>query len=190
MKSIFQFSFIFISPLLICCSSYKVDDFTADELKWYKPFDHSDTVIFISERNDRDTIVFHQRVENSDSTNSYKQGYSKTNYLTVPYEFTKGSYHQFAIMGDGKTRYDQDILNMAKSSAGYSSIEIVFIGTIFSDGTLHNIQEIDSSTYFFNSNKGDYSGMNVEKGIKDFTFNCDVGVIRYTDNRGIKWTRK
>jgi hypothetical protein len=90
----------------------------------------------------------------------------------------------------GKTRYKDDILNMAKSSTGYGSLEITFIGTIFSDETLSKIQKIDSNSYFFNSEQAEYSGMNVEKGIKNFIFNIEVGIVSYTDDRGVKWRRE
>jgi len=169
---------------------YKVDGFTRKELMWYRPFNKTDTVIFISERNESDTIIFQAKKSSSDSTRSIEQGFSNTNYLSVPYCFTKGSYHQFAMMSDGKTRYDQDILNTSKCSAGYGSMEIIFIGMIFSDNNLDSIQKINDTTYFFDSHKATYAAMNVEKGIEDFTFNTNIGITNYTDERGIKWLRK
>jgi hypothetical protein len=92
-------------------------------------------------------------------------------------------------MSDGKTRYDQDFVNAYKSSAGYGSIEIAFIGTYFSD-SIKNIQKVNDTVFFFDSNKADYSGLNVEKGIKNFTFNTKLGVTEFVDDRDIKWTRK
>jgi len=181
-----------LTLMLSACfnQTYKVDNFNADALKWYKPFARTDTVIFASDKNERDTIIFQKVKSSKDSTKGYEQGNTKTNYLTVPYQFTKGSYHQFAIMGDGKTRYDQNILNMMKSSSGYGSLEIVFIGTYFIDEYLKNIQKINDSIYFFDSNKAQYQGLDVEKGIKDFTFNTHIGITGYTDDRNIKWIRK
>jgi hypothetical protein len=46
--------------------------------------------------------------------------------------------------------------------------------------------------YYFDSNKATYVGMDEEqdKAIKDFTFDSRVGIIKYTDQRGGKWTRK
>ncbi|MBK7851332.1 MAG: hypothetical protein IPJ66_09440 [Bacteroidetes bacterium] len=43
---------------------------------------------------------------------------------------------------------------------------------------------------FFDSNVADYSGMNVEKGIKSFTFNPGKGVSEFVDDRNIKWSKK
>ncbi|WP_136824955.1 hypothetical protein [Pedobacter cryophilus] len=168
---------------------YKVDDFTEDELIWYKPFTKTDSVIFISDKGEKDTIIFIAPESASDSTRDFEQGFSNTNYLTVVYEFSKGSYHQSAITGDGKTRYDHWFVNSSKSSSGYGSVEITFIGTFFSD-SLKNIQKVNDTTYFFDSNKADYSGMNVEKEINNFTFNARLGVTEFVDDRNIKWKRK
>ena len=107
----------------------------------------------------------------------------------MPYEFTKGSYHQFAMMSGGTKRYPQDILNLMKSSSDYGSLEIIFLGTIFGD-SLKNIDKINDTLYYFDSDKADYSGMNVEKGINSFTFNTNLGVTEYIDERNIKWKRK
>ena len=168
---------------------YKVDDFREDELIWYKPFTKTDSVIFISDKGEKDTIIFIAQESSSDSTRDFEQGFSNTNYLTVVYEFSKGSYHQSAIMGDGKTRYDHWFVNSSKSSSGYGNVEITFIGTFFSEN-IKNIEKINDSTYYFDSEKADYSGMNVEKRIKNFTFNTRLGVTEFVDDRNIKWTRK
>ena len=84
--------------------NYKVEEFSSEDLKWYKPYDSNQTVIYVSGKNEYDTIIFHKAVSTSDSTRDFEQGFSNTNYLSVPYEFTKDSYHQFAIMGDRITR--------------------------------------------------------------------------------------
>jgi hypothetical protein len=182
--------FLYATLVILLSGCFKVDDFTRNELKWYKPYDKTDTVIFFSEKNESDTIIFQAKESGSSSTRGFEQGFYNTNYLTVPYYFTKGSYHQFAMMSDGKTRYDQDILNMSKSSSSTGFMEIIFIGTIFSDDNLDSIQKINDSTYFFDSHKATYSGMNVEKEIEDFTFNINLGITNYTDDRGVKWKRK
>lgn len=168
---------------------YKVDNFTTDELVWYKPFTKTDSVIFISDNGEKDTIIFMAPETTKDSTRDFEQGFSNTDYLTVMYEFSKGSYHQSAKMGDLKKRYEHWFVNSSKSSSGYGNVEITFIGTIFSD-SLENIHKVNDTTYFFDSNKADYSGMNVEKGINNFTFNTRLGVIEFVDDRNIKWKRK
>jgi hypothetical protein len=193
MKAGIKIIFVIIVTLLFTScfnKTYKVDNFSNKELMWFKPFDKNDTVVYISEKSELDTIIFYKTVHGSDTIRSFEQGYFNTNYLIVPYEFTKSSYHQFAIMGDNKTRYNQDILKISKSSDGYGSFELIFIGTIFSDYNLNNIQRLSDNCYFFDSKKAIYSGINVEKGIKDFTFNTEKGIISYTDDRSVKWKRK
>ncbi len=169
--------------------TYKVDDFTTEELVWYKPFTKTDSVVYSSDNGEKDTIIFKAPEAASDSTRDFEQGFSNTNYLTVVYEFSKGSYHQSAMMSGGTKRYDHWFVNSYKSSAGYGSVEITFIGTLFSEN-IKNIQKINDSTYYFDSEKADYSGMNVEKGIKNFTFNTRLGVTEFVDDRNIKWTRQ
>lgn len=180
-----------IASILTSCfnQNYKVDDFTDKELIWYKPFTKTDTVIYFSDKGEKDTIIFKTPKAESDSTRSFEQGFSNTNYLTVVYEFSKGSYHQSAMMSDGKTRCDHWFVNSYKSSAGYGSVEITFIGTFFSE-KINNIQKVNDSTYYFDSEKADYSGLNVEKGIRNFTFDTRLGVTEFIDIRNIKWKRQ
>lgn len=181
-----------LTILLISCvhKIEKVKDFTKDELMWFKPFIKTDSVIFISEKSELDTIIFHKTVADSDSTRSFEQGFSNTNYLTVPYDFTKGSYHQFALTGNGKTRYSQNIFNLSKSSEGHGTIEIIFIGIIFNGEELKNIKKLNKYIYFFDGRKATYSMVNVEKKIKNFTFDTEIGVTNYIDDRNINWKRR
>lgn len=168
--------------------TYKVADFTGEELLWFKPFTKTDTVVFISAKGELDSVIFKAAESSHDAVRNFEQGFYNTNYLTVNYDFTRGSHHQFAMMSDGKTRYDQDFMNAAKSSNGYSSLEIGFIGTLFSEN-IKNIRKINDSTYFFDSEKADCSGVNVEKGIRGFTFNTRLGVMGFEDDRGVRWVR-
>ena len=186
-----QISIMKITLTLMSCNNqtHKVEDFTAEELIWHKPFAKVDTAIYSSDKGEKDTIIFDTPKAESDSTRNVEQGFYNTNHLTVAYEFSKGSYHQSAMMSDGKTRYNHWFVNSSKSSAGYGSVEITFIGTFFSE-KINNIQKVNDSTYYFDSSKADYSGLNVEKGIKNFTFNTRLGVTEFVDDRNIKWTRQ
>jgi hypothetical protein len=76
------------------------------------------------------------------------------------------------------------------SSSEFTEKEISFIGIIFNGKEMENIKQLDSSTYFFDSNKATYPEINVEEGISNFTFDTEKGIIQYTDNRNINWTRK
>jgi hypothetical protein len=183
--------------LTLCCScldnskKYKVDNFDEENLKWYKPFQkENDTVIYVSDKMEFDTLIYHKPKQDSDSTRGFEQGYSNTNYLTVSYDITLGSYHKFALTGDGKTRCTQNFANMAKSSKDFESLEIVFIGTLFNGENLQKIKKLNDSTYLFRGIDANYTGISVEEGIYDFVFNTRKGVIEYTDYRKVKWKRK
>ena len=180
-----------IASLLSSCFNQtdKDETYTLDELVWYKPFTKTDTIIYTSEKGEKDSIIFKAPYSESDATNGFEQGNSNTDYLTVMYEFTKGSYHQSAKMSDGKKRYDHWFVNSYKSTAGYESVEVTFIGTFFNE-KIKNIEKINDNTYYFDSKKADYYGLNVEKGIKNFTFNTKRGVTEFIDIRNIKWKRQ
>ncbi|MCO5947290.1 hypothetical protein [Mucilaginibacter flavidus] len=191
-KNILRFSIItFITSFLIS-SCIKVKGFTNDELKWFIPYNKTDTVVFISNKGEIDTVVFLKKVASSDTVRSLERGYYNTNYLTVTYTLTKGSYHQFALMSDRKTRYSQDILNISKTSDGTKTLEITFLGTIFNGKELNNIRQENKNEYYFDSSKATYVGMDEEQGkaIKNFTFDVRFGIVKYVDERNIEWNRK
>jgi len=135
--------YLFITSIAFAMSScIKVKDFTKEDLKWFAPYNKSTTVIFISKKGEFDTIIFYKKIASSDTIRNFIElGYYNENYLTVPYKLTIGSYHQFALAGDGKKRYDQDIINISKSSSNNkSTLEITFLGTIFNGKELNNIK--------------------------------------------------
>ena len=174
-------------------SCIKVKDFTKQDLKWFTPYNKSNTVIFISKKGELDTIIFYQTTASSDTIRNFEQGYYNENHLSVQYKLTRGSYHQFALMGDGNKRYDQNIFNLSKSSSNdKSTLEITFLGTLFNGKELNNIKQINAEEYYFDSKKATYVGMDEEQGkaINNFTFDIKIGIVKYTDQRGIEWTRK
>lgn len=180
--------FMMLLSLTSCFRSYEVEDFTEEELIWFKPFSKTETAIYTSEKGEKDTIIFNSPETYFESVRSFERGYYDAKYLTVHYNLTNGSYHKFALMGDGKKRYTHHFVNFVKKSS-YSDLEITFIGTFFGQKPNY-LQKVNDSTYFFNGAKADYSGMNVEKGIKNFTFNTKIGVIEFVDDRNIKWKRE
>ena len=168
----------------------RVKDFTEDQMKWFRPYTKNDSVVFVSEKSEMDTIIFSKKMLTRDTVRNFIElGYYSTNYLSVPYKFTKGSYHQFALMGDGNRRYDQALFSLSKSSNNQSQFEIIFIGTIFNGRELEHINKLTPDIYYFSSKKATYSGMNVEKGINDFTFDSRIGIVTYTDKRNVHWER-
>jgi len=186
-----------ISCLLILLISFstssciKVKNFTTDDLKWFMPYNKLDTVVFISRNMELDTIVFYKKVATSDTVRD-SRGFYDINYLIVPYKLTTGSYHQFAFMGNGQGRYEQNIFSISNTSSENKTFEITFLGTIFNGKELNNIIQINKNVYYFDSHKATYVGMDEEKGkaINNFTFDINIGITKYTDERNVEWIRK
>jgi hypothetical protein len=177
--------------LLNACDFGQVKTFTSDDIKWFKPYGKTETIIFESVNGETDTIIFHKTDTTKYSIKDIEQGFYNKTTLSVAYEFTKGSYHQFAKTNGENKRYEQNILSISNSSSSeFTEKEITFIGIFFNGKEMENIKQLDSSTYFFDSNKATYPEINVEKGIRNFTFDTEKGIIKYTDNRNINWTRK
>ncbi len=172
------------------CIVGKVKEFTPEDLKWFKSYHKTDTVLFQSDAGEFDTIIFHKTDTTKFSVRDVEQGFYDRMTLSVAYEFTKGSYHQFGTMSGGTKKYDQDIFRISNSSlSDFTDSEIIFIGIIFSGSELNNIKQLDNKTYFFDRNKATYPEINVEKGINNFTFDTEKGITKYTDNRNVNWTR-
>lgn len=167
---------------------YNVDDFTEEELKWSKPFNKNQTIIFTSEKGEFDTITFKKVVMSNETVNDMERGFYKSNYLNVTYEFTKNSYHQFDF--NGNIAYEQDLISIQKTSAGFGGMGISFIGLLFNENEIIKAKKINKNTYQFDSSNTSAKWVNVKKGIKNFTFNTNIGIVNYTDERDVKWEKK
>jgi hypothetical protein len=165
---------------------YSVKEFTEEELKWTKPFDKSETIVFVSDKNEFDTIVFKKSTLSDETVNDLERGFYKSNYLVVPYEFSKGSFHQFDF--DGNTPSEQYLITIEKSSAGFGGLGINFFGLLVDQDDIKNASKMDTKTYRFN--KENLSRFNTANDISYFTFNTDIGIVNYTDGRNVKWARK
>ena len=182
---------IFISILNQSCFVGTIKEFGYDDLKWFKPYKKTHTIIFQSSNGELDTITFHKTDTTKYSVRNFEQGFYDEITLSVAYEFRNGSYHQSATMPDSSRKYDQAIFVISNSSSSkFTNREFSFIGIIYSGNNINNICKLDDKTYFFDRDKATYRQINVVKGIKNFTFNSDNGITEYTDIRDIKWTRK
>ncbi len=183
---------LIIAIVLVTSGCIKVKDFTSEDLKWFLPYNKLDTIVFISERGELDTIIFFKKIALADTVRSIERGYYNTNFLTVPYKLTKASYHQFALMGDGENRYDQNVVNISKTSDGTTTLEITFLGCLFNGKELNGIKQLNKYVYYFDSRKATYASVDEEKGkaINNFTFDVRYGIVEYTDERNVEWKRK
>jgi hypothetical protein len=181
----------FTLTLLQSCFVGNVKTFTSDDLKWFEPFNKSETIVFESDNGEMDTIIFHKIDTTNYSVRDIEQGFYDRITLSVAYEFTKGSYHQFAKMSDDSVLFDHDLINISNSSSSdFTAKEFTFIGIIFNGKEINNIKQLDNSTYFFDRSKATYSEIDVEEGINNFTFEIQKGIIKYTDKRNVNWKRK
>ncbi len=184
--------FISIVILAITQSCYvgKVKEFSPEDLKWFFPYKNTTTLIYSSERNESDTIIFFRTDTNEYPTRNFQSGYYDTRDMEVTYRLTTGSYHKFVKIGEGNEN-ERLVLIENTSSRKSTFTEICFLGIIFSGKELKdNVRRVDNDTYFFDGRKATYSRINIKEGITFFTFNTDNGILEYTDERNVKWTRK
>jgi len=181
-------TFIFLTLLFNGCSN-KVKPFSESDLKWIKPFSKSDTVIFKSDRDERDTIIFYKAEESSYHPHDIERGFYYEHYMTVQYKLTNGSYHQFADFGDHK-EHEEDFVKLSNCTCTKrSSNEMYFLGLQYDDESLQKISIGSNSTILFNSSNANLTGVNVVKGINSFVFSYEKGIQEYTDERNIHWVR-
>ncbi len=190
MKAKKIFTVFFTLILLESCFVGNVKTFTSDDLKWFEPYNKSETLVFESDKGEMDTIIFHKIDTTKYSVRDIEQGFYDRTTLSVAYKLTKGSYHQFAKMSGDSVLYEHDLINISNSSSSdFTAKEFTFIGIIFNGKKINNIKQLDNSTYFFERSKATYPEIDVEKGINNFTFEIKKGIIKYTDNRNVNWKR-
>ena len=184
--------FISILTFLISYSCYvgKVKEFSSEDLKWFRPYHNTDTLIFHSERNEFDTIIFFKTDTTEYATRNFQSGYYDTRSMEVSYRLTTGSYHKFVKIGEDQEN-ERLVLIENTSSRKNTVMEICFLGIIFSGKELqNNVRRVDENVFFFDGRKATYSRINIKEGITYFIFNTEKGILEYTDERNVKWRRK
>lgn len=169
----------------------RVKKFTAEELKWVNPYSKTDAIIYQSENNELDTIIFFHTDTAYWYGRDLEAGFYNQINLSVRYELTDGSYHQSALMGDGLGKYEHHFVSVTNSSSrDWTSIDIGFFGISYYGKELKNIVQLDDKNYYFDRDKATDLVGDVIGGINNFIFNTDIGVVEYTDIRDVKWIRK
>ena len=97
---------------------------------------------------------------------------------------------------------------MDKPNSPYSNIKYSIISNEFdvknkfkidsSNGDLYLLNELDYEkqqfyefkVIAFDNSNSTAKWVNVKKGIKKFTFNTDIGIVNYIDERDVKWKKK
>lgn len=168
---------------------YDVDNFDSNDIKWFQPFSETTNVIFLSENNEFDSIIFFRPDTIKGSVGQFEQGYYDINTIEVNYKLIKGSYHNFR---------NQDSLDNTESMfkisrTSYDNVtnkEFKFLGILFDSYDVEKIVKINDRTYRFEANMATYPAINISEGIKSFIFNLDSGVIEFIDIRNVKWKRQ
>ena len=189
-RVIVLFISIVIIPITQSCFVFGVREFSEEDMKWFLPYKNTETIIFRSERNEFDTIIFLKADTNVSSTRCFQSGFYNTRTMKVTYQLTAGSYHKFAERKEWQE--NERLMYIEKnSSRNRTYTEICFLGIIYSGKELEdNVRRVDFNTYFFDGRKATYSRINIREGITHFTFDTDHGILEYTDERNVNWKRK
>ena len=184
--------FFFLIMMFQSCFLIKNRDFDAEDLKWLKPFSEDKTVIYHSEKNEFDTIFYSKYKDYHASVRDIERGFYDENSFSIRYKLSKGSYHQFADVGDLRES-GAVFLSIANSSLyqrNHADLIIYFLGIRYDDDSIKNISKIDEKILYFDVKKATYPEINISEGISNFTYNLDSGVVEFLDNRNVKWKRK
>lgn len=131
----------FTLTLLQSCFVGNVKTFSSNDLKWFEAYDKLETFVFESDNGEMDTIIFHKIDTTKYSVRDIEQGFYDRTTLSVAYEFTKGSYHQFVKISDDSVLYEHDLINISNSSSSDFTVkEFTFIGIIFNGKEINNIK--------------------------------------------------
>lgn len=180
------FFVIFILLIQIFTSCLGNATFTKDEIRFMKPFFKENIIIFKSNIGQIDTITFLKYNVDTLKFRNIEQGFYNENRLFVGYKLSKGSYHKITLNSIYET--PEKFLSFTKAKNSHSSKEISFLGLIFDENFMDkNISNIDK--IIFNKQNAIYSGININDGIKSFTFNFEKGIISYVDKKGNIFTR-
>ncbi|GAB2819322.1 hypothetical protein GCM10027043_19800 [Ferruginibacter profundus] len=163
--------------------------FSTRELKFTKPFVFNDTIIYKSIYEKSDTIIFYKTIYQVNQTRNLEQGYYNNYSYNVDYRLSIGSYHK--IIDPNEVGAQTNLYDIIKSSdsPATNGQEFCFLGLIFDDKYL-DVLIIDTNTItIFDESKAQYQGMNINEGIKNFTFEKEKGIVSFIDKNNNKWFR-
>ncbi len=195
MKTKTQYFFAIIWILFFACTTRKDVAFDNNDLKWLRPFNTTDTIIYRSQNGLSDTITFFQQESNRSSVSSFEQGSYTTYSKSVTYKLTDSSYHKFIqVNSNGIQVYSnskkQYLFSLSKSNnQTETGMEISFLGLIFNESYLKSLRTDSIKVLTLDEVKAAYKNMNVTEGIKTFDFDFQKGIISFIDYNNVKWKR-
>ena len=174
-----------IFALKSCVSN---SSFSQEELKFVNPYLKSDTAIFKSSQGLLDTIMFASNIVDTVKVRNLSQGYYNENILRVTYKLTSNSFHK--LFQQSVSSELVDFISFSKVKNSHSSKEISFLGLLFDTDYLEELIKTNTSdNIIFKGDKAQYTDLNINKGIKSFTFNFTKGVISFIDDDNSEWLR-
>ncbi len=177
---------LLVSAITLLCSCFGVDPFSQNDLKFVKPFNKTDTVIYTSEKGQVDTIIFSAVSNDTLKLRNLEQGFYDENRIKVSYALTKNSYHKLST---GEVHNEpHHFIQFAQAKHSHSSKEIYFLGLIFDQEYIESIDVNNKSEFTFSHENAIYEEVNINEGIKSFTLNFDKGILSFIDKNNIKWT--
>jgi hypothetical protein len=165
--------------------------FTPSELAFVKPFTKINTAVFQSDLGQMDTIIFYAARFDTLRVRNFSSGFYNQDILTVKYQLSPRSFHQFIGPHDNSTPID--FISFSKVKSSYENKEIFFLGLSISEDYAKYITEnatIDySKAISFERRNAQYTGMNINQGIQSFVFSFTEGIKSYIGENGVKWRR-
>ena len=169
----------------IGCVTQPIKNFTQQDFMLIKPFKQKDTVVYLSSKGQTDTIIFYPAKVDTNKYRNFEQGFYDQYVLSVNYNLLSGSYHKF-ILTD-KNNGMEDLYSCSISDI--SIRELSFLGIVFSKDMLDNLLIDSGKIITFNSYQAQYQDVNINEGIRSFTFSTQIGIISYVDTNNIEWVR-
>lgn len=152
-----------------------------------KPFKEKDTVVYVSAKGQTDTIVFFPAEIDTVERRSFELGFYDAYVMGVEYELTHGSYHVDKHITNGHILYPtipEGLYAVNISTKEYSGRRFSFLGLIFREDELKTIPIDTTGVIFFNG-----EGKNNSRGVNNFKFSPQIGIVSYVDTGGIEWIR-
>ena len=181
--------YILLLGILLQGCIYQDVSFTEADLYFTKPFYQYNTAVYSSQDNRTDTIIFFPRTFQVNKVRHIMQGFYNSYSYNVNYKIIGNSYHK--LFDPNETEPETRLFSIGKSSSNPKSAgqEFCFLGLIFNETFLEKIETQKKTQIQLDESQAQYSGMNINKGIKSFVFHIDSGILSYIDYDNITWTR-
>ena len=179
---------LILVSIFVLNSCVSNSSFSQDELKFVNPYLKSDTVIYKSSQGITDTIIFASYIVDTVRVRNLSQGYYNENTLRVRYKLTNNSFHK--LLQQSLNNEPIDFISFSKVKNSHSTKEIYFLGLLFNKDFIEDLIKTNTSEeVIFKGEKAQYTGLNINKGIKSFTFNFLKGVVSFIDDSDGEWIR-